>query len=54
MTDEEIHLMHVKGYGWLCKGLNNEGEEVYRGEFQQSYVEALAKYETWRDANEQR
>jgi hypothetical protein len=41
---EQILLTNVPGYGWLCVGMAN-GEEWYRGEYQQSYYESLRKYE---------
>lgn len=42
----ELHIRHVKGYGWLLSAHAGE-KEVYRGEYQESYYECLRKYENW-------
>ncbi len=42
----EYILIDVPKYGWLCKILNDD-KEVYRGEYQLTYFEAMEKALDW-------
>ena len=42
----ELHIRHVKGYGWLLSAHAGE-REIYRGEFHDSYFTCIQKWEDW-------
>lgn len=43
-------LTDVPKYGWLCR-INKDGAEIYRGEYQMTYFEAMEKALEWQEEN---